>query len=151
MEYEGFSPEMASLKFSVRAYNALLRAGYTTVASLTSARVTDFEGVRGFGPTTLGEVAKKLRAAGLSLRGGKEPGPEFVAGRCENCHFWDKEGRTDDPEITIGTCHRNAPVPILWRTPLREAGDSCRYDVFWPQTVNEDWCGEFQPRSDPPS
>lgn len=55
--------------------------------------------------------------------------------RCDNCRFWDKDGR----------CHRHAPPA---NTPVAADHQSVLWygDVaVWPKTDQNDWCGEFQP------
>lgn len=54
--------------------------------------------------------------------------------RCETCKFW-RLFRAED----IGECRRHAPAPIRG---IRDA-----YDVYWPETRDEDWCGEHEPAS----
>jgi hypothetical protein len=63
---------------------------------------------------------------------------------CFSCRFWNdqEEMRDGDGELwRQGECRRRAPtqsVTIGIHPPLPETG-------LWPTTLDEDWCGEFEP------
>ncbi len=70
--------------------------------------------------------------------------------RCENCRFW-KRLPKDEEEPGLGDCKRHAPRPIIALSGLRM--DECLSEIYWPETREEDWCGEWQAittQSDPP-
>lgn len=56
---------------------------------------------------------------------------------CETCRFW---RRLDGEEVLDGQgeCRRHAPSPTL---EIRDDG----YGALWPETWDEDWCGEHEP------
>ncbi len=61
--------------------------------------------------------------------------------RCETCRFWDSP-HVDQQED--GLCRRHAPRCF----PRKEESETLRYPR-WPLTLNDEWCGEWQPL-DPP-
>jgi hypothetical protein len=65
---------------------------------------------------------------------------------CSTCRFWEAVKPNND----IGNCHRYAPRPMI--DPNFESD----LEVYWPRTMDEDFCGEYQPRKplsvvDPPT
>lgn len=50
---------------------------------------------------------------------------------CATCRFWDRNNTFN----TIGQCRRRAPSQA-W------SGDA----YVWPDTQDEDWCGEHDPK-----
>jgi hypothetical protein len=69
---------------------------------------------------------------------------------CKDCKFWDKS----EPGYIYGDCHRRAPGTDLSVT-ARPSGTYERVEVTitsthrprWPNTHQDDWCGEFEPKS----
>jgi hypothetical protein len=59
--------------------------------------------------------------------------------QCRDCRFWLRE---EENLAGGGTCQRYAPRPLVG--PVLEA------IPYWPKTNEEDWCGEFQPKSKSP-
>lgn len=57
--------------------------------------------------------------------------------RCETCRFWKRDEMF--PESTYGECRRYPPTGNI---NLSESS-------WFPLTVNEDWCGEWQARALP--
>lgn len=72
---------------------------------------------------------------------------------CLNCRYF-QDGRGDQPaaeslhrengQCFNGTCHCHCPVPV---DPGQN--DSVVNYAYWPAVLSDDWCGEFQPKSDP--
>lgn len=64
---------------------------------------------------------------------------------CNSCRFWKEAVFPDShPNAGIGACHRHAPRPYspvviddLGHVRLRES-------VTWPDTYEEDWCGDHE-------
>jgi hypothetical protein len=79
--------------------------------------------------------------------------------KCKNCKFWDgdwmpEKGDEDYSEHQCqgGKCRRNSPkfitamlLMIPGEDPISNAEDIC-FEAEWPNTLNHDWCGEFQPK-----
>jgi|GEM_PF-1498871 len=64
--------------------------------------------------------------------------------RCGTCRFWAPDS---------SACHRRAPsvVPILPLTPQRQSETatlSPQASATWPITAENEWCGEWAPRSE---
>lgn len=61
--------------------------------------------------------------------------------QCCNCMYFDGYA----PEADTGFCRRFAPRP---KTAARDAMTESDFDVlaWWPVTMTDDWCGEFEPR-----
>ena len=55
--------------------------------------------------------------------------------KCKNCQFWENVIRTK-----VGSCHRHAPIAC----PVRGSEDD-EYQLVWPATDFNDWCGEHNP------
>lgn len=62
-----------------------------------------------------------------------------MIGRCEDCAFWE---RWVSPTHK-GLCRRYAPRPRLADCDVSNHNDS---EAWWPNTIEEEWCGEFQKR-----
>jgi hypothetical protein len=58
---------------------------------------------------------------------------------CDKCRFWDCYADTKANEFGFGYCHRHAPVACIGKDVF---GDS--ENIVWPQTRDNDWCGEFE-------
>lgn len=56
--------------------------------------------------------------------------------RCDRCRFWD---RLEDDEDDTGLCRRYPPGI---------AGERGR-NAEWPETLGDDFCGEYQPPDEP--
>lgn len=56
--------------------------------------------------------------------------------RCENCYNW--EAHNENP--LFGLCRAYAPTATI--VP-QEAGR--KYQIVWPSTGKDDWCGDFAP------
>ena len=56
-----------------------------------------------------------------------------VKDMCYDCRFWAATGLAPSQ----GKCHRRAPLPSA-----RTGGETV--EVVWPQTMANDWCGEFE-------
>jgi hypothetical protein len=54
-------------------------------------------------------------------------------GTCADCKYWQS---IDE----YGSCRRHAPKPALHQT---EDGDAPSYVGIWPQTSEEEWCGDY--------
>ena len=80
--------------------------------------------------------------------------------RCETCRWHDIEGFArhhgeDDPG-GLGFCRRFPPLPdfirrwAIWQK-TEQANEPMENLVFgiWPETSDEDWCGEWQAREPP--
>ena len=52
--------------------------------------------------------------------------------KCEDCFFY----RAIDGGRAAGTCHKNAPHPIVIQ----------QLPVAWPQVLHDDVCGEYESR-----
>lgn len=63
---------------------------------------------------------------------------------CETCRFW---VHLEPLEEQAGKCRRRAPQPGLIDLDNGLPG-LLRAD--WPKTVNDDWCGEWRAKLDPP-
>jgi hypothetical protein len=62
--------------------------------------------------------------------------------RCQTCKFWDTHGVA---VAEIGICRKNAPV--AQKASMKDCEDGTGYSriPLWPETVDDDWCGEWQP------
>ncbi len=57
---------------------------------------------------------------------------------CETCRFWDGSS----PDATgWGMCRRNPPTHVSHE--ILDGGGIANVG-FWPDTEDDDWCGEFQ-------
>lgn len=59
---------------------------------------------------------------------------------CMACRFWDNEERG---AVATGTCRRNPPGGGFWRP---EGHRNDWIGANWPETLYDDWCGEFDER-----
>ena len=57
--------------------------------------------------------------------------------RCADCAVWE----IDMGDRSFGLCKRNAPSPTI--TKLEK---SVEYQIVWPKTGKDDWCGQFRSR-----
>jgi hypothetical protein len=76
----------------------------------------------------------------LAAQGSTMPARKVAPQTCRTCRFWNANIDPTDagnafPTITSGSCRRNAPQP-------RAAGD-LGTRACWPETVPEDWCGDY--------
>lgn len=62
----------------------------------------------------------------------------MIQPRCDQCRFSCQIGGA----IEIMICRRHAPKPMAERGD----GDST-FDTIWPMVLDDDWCGEFQPKT----
>lgn len=53
---------------------------------------------------------------------------------CETCAYW----HIYEDQKILGNCKRNAPKPVEWPEGLDGGG----YGTCWPETTDDDWCGE---------
>lgn len=62
---------------------------------------------------------------------------------CRNCRFWHE---TPDSDVFGGDCRIRSPVIVMGQLNLA-AGECDGTDIatmgFWPNTGEDDWCGEF--------
>ncbi len=66
---------------------------------------------------------------------------------CKHCRFWVPAYK----RMTIGQCRRFPPsVPDEFDIDLEEklVKESDYATGVWPRTIDDDWCGEFQPREE---
>lgn len=79
--------------------------------------------------------------------------------RCDGCRFWDRSsngniGEDDSSYGDYGACCRHPPqlsdgynrlriLETFWADYEEEAKDYTR--GVWPETLAENWCGEWQP------
>jgi hypothetical protein len=61
---------------------------------------------------------------------------------CAGCRFW----AADDDHAQVGECRRHAPRPAVSAALTDPDLDYHANDVWWPVTVDVEWCGEHQPR-----
>jgi len=69
--------------------------------------------------------------------------------KCEDCKFWDDT--PGDLENNIGWCRIKSPV-ITWafcaiqdtQFTADMIENMWETKAIWPETENDDWCGEFQ-------
>lgn len=61
--------------------------------------------------------------------------------RCETCRFWECTGESPPDVEDIGDCHKRPPLVVL--NPLILGKTMTRF----PETVREEWCGEWESRS----
>lgn len=54
---------------------------------------------------------------------------------CENCIYWTRLAADIGEPAYVGTCRRYAPRPHM--KTIRS-----KPEPEWPQTVDDDWCGE---------
>ena len=74
---------------------------------------------------------------------------------CINCKWWDKLSSDEDDKADdknkCGQCHRNAPpARLCFEESLSDnlnSEDICCYEVGWPFTKFDDFCGEFKAKS----
>ncbi len=55
---------------------------------------------------------------------------------CKTCLWWIRMNASE------GECHRHAPVPIVG---MREAEEPDNFGAYWPETGEDDFCGEWNP------
>lgn len=68
---------------------------------------------------------------------------------CCTCQFWEKFGWQDTVEhSSVGECHRNAPQTIQLCQASSLGGQNAEYDAIWPETLEDEWCGEWKERTD---
>jgi hypothetical protein len=53
--------------------------------------------------------------------------------RCGNCRFWHEE-----------QCRRRAPIHINALMPWYDTEDGADYEAIWPETAENEWCGEWE-------
>ena len=73
--------------------------------------------------------------------------------RCENCRWHDVDGlykmyrENADGMGNLGFCRRRPPIPGQWRIPTDDPYVA-RVDYFmfadWPETSEDDFCGEWE-------
>jgi hypothetical protein len=68
------------------------------------------------------------------------PGPRGEL--CETCRFW--SAHADNPGV--GECRRHAPRAAVSAALADPDLDYHANDVWWPVTIDLEWCGEHQPR-----
>jgi len=78
---------------------------------------------------------------------------------CETCKwhdvhaFYEMYGERADGMGDMGICRRNPPIPGVWRL-ARLKEDQAREDEFifaeWPETSEEDFCGEWKGADETP-
>ena len=72
---------------------------------------------------------------------------------CETCRFWDKQ----QPQHTYANCRR-LPPRAAWGVSAQARGSYetpiiniyTRSEPEWPNTNENDWCGEHQPKEPTP-
>ena len=55
---------------------------------------------------------------------------------CKDCRFW----KGNEEDMDNGECRRRAPLAVLSRDEVEPT-----HWAFWPRTLSDEWCGEFQP------
>lgn len=62
--------------------------------------------------------------------------------KCKDCKFW-LDLQQDD---RYGVCHRHAPSPQvkLKNRPINGITGLTDATTYWPETLENEWCGEFQ-------
>jgi hypothetical protein len=88
-----------------------------------------------------------------------EPFPDD-AQVCARCHFWENMlGASEDEHLESGLCRRWAPrsSEAYGRVHAEVAAQqvdqevtSLNCETAWPETLNYDWCGEFEQRRGTP-
>lgn len=64
-----------------------------------------------------------------------------TAPRCDTCRFWSR----DEGDGCFGECRRHAPRP--WKSETCDDFDDGPTVAFWPETANDDWCGEHEAKA----
>ena len=59
--------------------------------------------------------------------------------KCVSCKFWEE----DSEKSSYGYCHRYAPKPAPRSEIVHRVEGDTSMNTFWPQTREEDWCGEW--------
>ena len=72
------------------------------------------------------------------------------ADECFGCHYWRRMPSDEEAGYPVGLCCRHAPQPFVPSEQQSDEHELDQYSVFWPRTINEDWCGEFKPKEEKP-
>ena len=70
--------------------------------------------------------------------------------RCDQCKFWRQDFTESDPskQSLGGECRRHSPQPSYDPGPFYDLDDQTfTYFPSWPITDDDDWCGEWQPKT----
>ncbi len=62
---------------------------------------------------------------------------------CEGCAFWKQVAGN------VGQCRRRSPQPAM--ASLVPDNGPGTWRASWPDTLEDDWCGEFSPRVSAPT
>lgn len=65
---------------------------------------------------------------------------------CCDCIFWARQPR-DGNKLLHGWCHRRAPAPIIDISGLIGRAPNVVHSAYWPDTIETDFCGEFEGRA----
>jgi hypothetical protein len=75
-----------------------------------------------------------------------EQPPRYDAGyqgNCVACHYWEPFQFAPDKKPLTGFCKRFPPGSHLVVFRQGEGKAEFEIEAGWPETSNEDWCGEF--------
>jgi hypothetical protein len=64
---------------------------------------------------------------------------------CETCRFW----KDDQNKYATGHCRCYAPKPNFFAVTQYDADGDGDFDAYWPLVSYDDWCGEYESKSDP--
>ena len=56
--------------------------------------------------------------------------------KCEDCKWWVRDHKSKD----WGSCHRMPP----WFQDPESKAEVSEAAAYWPNTIDDDWCGEFE-------
>jgi hypothetical protein len=66
---------------------------------------------------------------------------DWTEANCGGCRYWAKKAG----EKARGECRRRAPAPANADDANEEGWPT--YGAAWPLTFDDDWCGEFKPKT----
>ena len=59
--------------------------------------------------------------------------------RCDTCKYWERHHAQFSSVVDKGTCRRHAP-----RAALILDTEASVLDATWPETHDDEWCGEWE-------
>jgi len=90
---------------------------------------------------------------------GEQVGQHCLVRCCDTCHWHDVDGlykmygTNAEGMGNLGFCRRNPPLPGQWR--IGDDPHTGRVDYFmfvdWPETSEDDFCGEWKERDSSPN
>jgi len=64
---------------------------------------------------------------------------------CTECNYWVQWDNQPYDDITLGDCHRHAPI-LIEKQSADSPPHSGRLSTKWPATKDTDFCGSFKRR-----